>query len=387
MSATTSAPAPYDVLVAQLPRCVDRALEAAAAIVPFEDLAPDARRALRALIDRCCREFVDRVTAPGADASADVGHLVDGLFQVSDVSLEEALQLLRVGASAAWVELARAAGHRLGAAELERLETAAQRFHNDLSAALSTSYLKANRARRRASSHTRADLLRALISRPQQMSAARATAHALGMVLDGPWQVAVFAPAPGVPGALPRLQSDVRMQPAHRCIADVVDDRVVVACAPVTGDLGWVTSPDAAACGIGGVRAAVSGVADSYDEALEALRLARIKSVPLLRCDDARLDRFLVGSLSADDLADAMLAPLRSLTPHRQALLLETLEAYLDCEGSVGATAETLHLHRQSVNYRVAQLRKTFGAALSTADGRLALHVAVRAARLRTPAV
>ena len=385
MPAVTASARTADVLLAQVPRCVDRALAAAASIAPVEDV-PELRRALRGLVERCCHEFVARATGGEDEPSADLGHLVDGLFTTSDVSLEEALQLLRVSAAGAWGELERAVGDRLGRDELERLDVQAQRFHNDLSAALSSTFLEARRDRRRESTHTRAALLRALLTRPQQMSVARSTAHALAIPLDGPWQVAVFAPASPTTAVLRGVHSDVRMQTAHRSISDVVDGHVVVACAPVTSELSWVSSPDASACGVGGVRTTVHGVADSYEEALEALELAQRKRVPLLRSDDARLDRFLIGTLSADDLADAMLAPLRALTPHRQALLLDTLEAYLDSEGSVGATAERLHLHRQSVNYRVSQLRKTFGAALSTPDGRLALHVAVRAARLRTPA-
>lgn len=71
------------------------------------------------------------------------------------------------------------------------------------------------------------------------------------------------------------------------------------------------------------------------------------------------------------------------LTPNRRAAVLETLEAYLDSGSSVGAVADALHLHRQSVNYRMQNVRRLFGPRLMSANGRLALHIAVKAARLQ----
>ncbi|MDT7538965.1 MAG: hypothetical protein QOI82_2550, partial [Actinomycetota bacterium] len=69
--------------------------------------------------------------------------------------------------------------------------------------------------------------------------------------------------------------------------------------------------------------------------------------------------------------------------PNRRATVLATLEAYLDSGSSVGAVADALHLHRQSVNYRMQNVRRLFGPRLMSANGRLALHIAVKAARLQ----
>ena len=62
--------------------------------------------------------------------------------------------------------------------------------------------------------------------------------------------------------------------------------------------------------------------------------------------------------------------------------LVETLEVWLECQGEVRPTAERLHVHTQTVRYRVAQLRELLGDRLQTPDGRLELELAVRARRL-----
>ena len=78
-----------------------------------------------------------------------------------------------------------------------------------------------------------------------------------------------------------------------------------------------------------------------------------------------------------------VLAPIAGLSRNRRTAVLETLEAYLDSGSSVAAVADALHLHRQSVNYRMQNVRKLFGERLMSQNGRLALHIAVKAARLQ----
>jgi purine catabolism regulator len=135
--------------------------------------------------------------------------------------------------------------------------------------------------------------------------------------------------------------------------------------------------------GWGGTHNDVRGLRESYEEALEVLELARRQGLRELHLEQAWFDRFLMGSVSAEELADRVLAPIAPLTANRRAAVLETLEAYLDCGGSITSVADVLHLHRQSVNYRMQNVRRLFGPLLLTPNGRLALHIAVKAARLR----
>jgi DNA-binding PucR family transcriptional regulator len=56
------------------------------------------------------------------------------------------------------------------------------------------------------------------------------------------------------------------------------------------------------------------------------------------------------------------------------------LRAWLDHPGQVTRVATELHVHPQTVRYRVAQLRELFGERLDDPDARFELALALRAA-------
>ncbi|HEV2771245.1 MAG TPA: helix-turn-helix domain-containing protein, partial [Thermoleophilaceae bacterium] len=102
----------------------------------------------------------------------------------------------------------------------------------------------------------------------------------------------------------------------------------------------------------------------------------------LVVADEHMLDLLLAsgGSLT-DDLVRTRLAPLRELGPGPRRRLTATLRACLDYAGEVRLVAEALHVHPQSVRYRVGQLRDLFGPALDEPASRLELALAMRAGR------
>jgi DNA-binding PucR family transcriptional regulator len=56
--------------------------------------------------------------------------------------------------------------------------------------------------------------------------------------------------------------------------------------------------------------------------------------------------------------------------------------AGLDAHGDVTETARALHIHPQSVRYRLARLRDAFAGALDDPAGRLEIAAALRASEL-----
>jgi DNA-binding PucR family transcriptional regulator len=84
------------------------------------------------------------------------------------------------------------------------------------------------------------------------------------------------------------------------------------------------------------------------------------------------------GSLGAD-LAARRLAPLDDLRPGPRARLTETLRAWLDDPGQVQRVAARLHVHPQTVRYRLAQLRELLGDDLDDAEARFELALSLRA--------
>ena len=85
------------------------------------------------------------------------------------------------------------------------------------------------------------------------------------------------------------------------------------------------------------------------------------------------------------ELAERRLAPLTETTPAARARLLETLEAWLEHHGSVPEVARAIHVHPQTVRYRLNQLRNLFGDDLDDPAARFELMVVTRARTLRGP--
>ncbi|MFY9488181.1 MAG: helix-turn-helix domain-containing protein [Solirubrobacterales bacterium] len=95
--------------------------------------------------------------------------------------------------------------------------------------------------------------------------------------------------------------------------------------------------------------------------------------VPLL----LRSDRELV-----DRIVSERLAPLHELRPAVGARMADTLLCWLRLRGDRRAMAAELHIHVQTVAYRVAQLREIFGSTLDRPDARFELEIALRSEAL-----
>lgn len=86
-------------------------------------------------------------------------------------------------------------------------------------------------------------------------------------------------------------------------------------------------------------------------------------------------------ALAADHAAH-VLAPLDALpTPAARERMADTLAAWLDHPGQVTRVAERLHVHPQTVRYRVGRLRELLGDALEDPEQRFALQLALRTRR------
>lgn len=143
--------------------------------------------------------------------------------------------------------------------------------------------------------------------------------------------------------------------------------------------------------GLAGVRAGVGpavaaiAAAESARLAERALALAHGAPGPVW-ADDRRVDLLLLGDPDmARGLADEVLGPLALAPDATRERLVETLAAWLEHQGEVRPTAQQLHVHTQTVRYRVAQLRELLGDRMGSAEGRLELELALRARRLAAP--
>ncbi len=106
----------------------------------------------------------------------------------------------------------------------------------------------------------------------------------------------------------------------------------------------------------------------------------------LARTDDHLVTLLLAASPRlTDELVQRSLGALREMTAGARERAIATLTAWLDAHGDVSAAAETLHVHPQTVRYRLSGLREAFGdRALDDPVGRLELALALQAAAARS---
>ncbi|MCP9270837.1 PucR family transcriptional regulator [Mycolicibacterium arenosum] len=133
-----------------------------------------------------------------------------------------------------------------------------------------------------------------------------------------------------------------------------------------------IATPTTGLDGVAAARAEVDRVLDSAERHPGALgvvtSLAEARTTVLL--DE------IVTLVAADErLIDPRVRELRASDP----ALADTLRAYLDCFGDVGAAAQWLHVHPNTVRYRVRRIEELLSTSLADPDVRLLLSLGLRA--------
>ena len=122
-------------------------------------------------------------------------------------------------------------------------------------------------------------------------------------------------------------------------------------------------------------------VAESHRAATLAQSLGSADTDGAARWVDEHISSIVITSepdLLAD-LARRRLAPLQQLRPGQRERLADTLLAWLRHRGERARIAEELHVHPQTVGYRLTQLREVFGDDLDDPDTRFDLELVLRA--------
>jgi hypothetical protein len=120
---------------------------------------------------------------------------------------------------------------------------------------------------------------------------------------------------------------------------------------------------------LGHARVGVSAVFPSLTEASEARRQARLacsaatpSSREVVRFDQHPLAVLIAGTPDqAAVLATAVLGRVLELSGDDRMVLLETARTWLSCHGSSSVAAEQLHVHRNTVRYRLRRLEELTG--------------------------
>lgn len=138
-----------------------------------------------------------------------------------------------------------------------------------------------------------------------------------------------------------------------------------------------------------GDRDAWVGPVRTWDRVEESYRMAAVAAAtPALAYDHAGArwveDHLTAIALHADplvmtDLATRCLEPMSRLRPEQRDRLAETLLVWLKYRGERGRIAKELHVHPQTVGYRLGQLRDVFADDLDDPDRRFELELVLRA--------
>jgi hypothetical protein len=313
----------------------------------------------------------------GGDASRLPGREVYVAFGRGEAragrSLASLLAAYRAGAQVAWRELAATGDEKgLPPRTLYTLAEAIFAYIDEISAASAEGFAQQQSAAARELGERRRRLLELLLDEPASNAAAVAEA-----ATEASWELPTRLAALAFSSAEPdRL--------AHRLPAALVGS--------VDGSH-WALVPDPSGPGRhseleGALRGAPAalGPTVSWREAPESARRAGL-GLNLVRdggfvvADERLLDLMLAADRSlAADLASTALAPLEALPRGSRERLRETLSAWLDAQGHARTAAEALHIHVQTLRYRLGRLRDVFGEALDDPQRRLELALALRIA-------
>ena len=123
------------------------------------------------------------------------------------------------------------------------------------------------------------------------------------------------------------------------------------------------------------------------NEARLAVNVGEAEGRPLLAFEDTGAYRLLLPAISEDPrelerFYAETVAPLAAYDEQYETELVATVEAYLDNDGNVAATAKRLFTHRHTVRYRLERVKELCGHDVSATEGREKLGLGLKAMRV-----
>ncbi len=135
--------------------------------------------------------------------------------------------------------------------------------------------------------------------------------------------------------------------------------------------------------GLGRVATHLQGIPQSYREAQQALEIGQRlfgenKLHSFTHLGVYRLLFHLVGQSELNDFYQETLGPLLNADTRGDNTLIDTLEGYFRCNGNLSETARAMHLHRNSLLYRLGKIEEALGQSLDDSELRLSLQIALK---------
>jgi DNA-binding PucR family transcriptional regulator len=127
----------------------------------------------------------------------------------------------------------------------------------------------------------------------------------------------------------------------------------------------------------------LEALAGALEEARFAHRLAAARKAPVsvVAADEVTSHVLLLGTVPDDvrrTFANRVLGRVLDYDARNNAELVSTLEAFMECSGSWSRTAEALHVHVNTVRYRVERVEELTGRNLARLEDRVDVFLALR---------
>ncbi|SEG94594.1 DNA-binding transcriptional regulator, PucR family [Thermomonospora echinospora] len=385
-NAPSSPPAPPTVLPPRLAEVLRPELVSLAPVIEAEirraipEYAHPTGRDMPGAIGEILDAFVDQIADPSAPDDR-LRKVCDGLGQheaQQGRSLDTLLAAYRVGIQAAWRRVMRVARrHRFSAPVMLLLADAVFAYMDRLSELSRKGYLDAMARSEGELEERRRRLLQLILERPAVPRAAIAdlAEAARWPVPEEVTLVALWGDAREIRPALDEdLLVDLSADVPHLLIPG-----------PLTaGRRAMLERATAQHLTAVGLTVPPTEAADSLRWARQALSLAEagiIGGGRLILCEDHLLTLWLLTDIAlVDELANRLIEQAGLSRGHR---LIETLGMWLESRGTAAEIADRLHVHPQTVRYRIRRIKEILGDRLDDPDTRFALEVVLRAMRLR----
>jgi DNA-binding PucR family transcriptional regulator len=133
--------------------------------------------------------------------------------------------------------------------------------------------------------------------------------------------------------------------------------------------------------GLSGALTGAAALKGGVEEAGHARRLAEARGGGVVTSDEIYTHALLLATVPQDvrrSFSDRLLSPLLGYDRSHQSDLVRTLGIFLDCAGSWNACAEQLHVHVNTVRYRIRRIEELTGRNLSTMADRVDFFLALR---------
>ena len=341
---------------------------------------------MRPAVEQAILSFVDRIAEPFASSSrlTEMYRFLGQNEALHDRNLNALQAAFRVAFRVGWHRTTSiCARHELPAEIVAGLAEAQLEYMDELASISVEGYLEARAHSPEELAELRLRLFRLILERP-------AAAHSAITELAGraDWTV----PAEATPvvvrsgvhlvrtalpddvladldGPTPRLLIPGRFTEARRAMVETAVPRERVAV---------------------GLTVPLEEVADSFRWAERVLGLVAegvIDDARLTFCEEHLLTLWLMSDPQLiDELARQRLARLAGMPAPKQKALTETLRVWLESWSTAADVATRLHVHPQTVRYRLNQLKESLGEPFADPETRFGLELVLRAQRLRARA-